>query len=82
MKSRVQRWGNSLAIRIPKAFANELDVTEGSDVDLSVREGSLVIQPSKRSREKLDLAELIRQIPVDYVPEVIDWGPPVGEEIW
>jgi antitoxin MazE len=82
MNARVQRWGNSLAIRIPKAFAEEIDVSEGSAVDLSVSGGLLVVEPVRSSEEKLDLAQLVREIPQDYVAEVIDWGPPVGREVW
>jgi antitoxin MazE len=82
MKARIQRWGNSLAIRIPKAFAEEIGVAEDATVDISVRGGSLVVEPVRQPDEKLDLAQLVREIPEDYVTEVIDWGPPVGREIW
>lgn len=82
MTTRIQRWGNSLAIRIPKAFADEMDVAEGSVVDITVREGTLVVAPMRRSPERLDIEELVREIPADYVAEVIDWGPPVGKEVW
>ncbi|MBU6172838.1 MAG: AbrB/MazE/SpoVT family DNA-binding domain-containing protein, partial [Planctomycetes bacterium] len=39
----VQKWGNSLAIRIPHALAGQMDVTEGTAVDLCVRDGELIV---------------------------------------
>jgi antitoxin MazE len=82
MTARIQRWGNSLAVRIPKAFADEMGVAEGSAVDLSVNAGVLSVDPVRSSSERLDLSQLLREIPADYVAEEFDWGPPVGKEIW
>jgi antitoxin MazE len=82
MKTRVQRWGNSLAVRIPKAFATELDIAADDVVDVFVGQGVLVVEPVRLVRERLDLAQLLREIPADYVAEDVDWGPPVGREVW
>lgn len=53
MKTSIQRWGNSLALRIPKAFAEETNVREGTPVVLSLSEGSLVVRPAKRPKASL-----------------------------
>ncbi len=45
MKTRIQKWGNSLALRIPKSFAEEAGLREDAAVELSLAEGRLVVQP-------------------------------------
>jgi antitoxin MazE len=53
VKTTIQRWGNSLAVRIPKVFAEETYMDEGSPVELSLSEGSLVMRPLRRTRASL-----------------------------
>lgn len=54
MKTRVQKWGNSLAVRIPKSFADDLDFKNNSAVEMSLEEGALVIKPDKDRTWDLD----------------------------
>lgn len=80
MKTNLSRWGNSLAVRIPRGLAEELSLTQGAEVDLQVRDGVLVIAPVPRPRYELE--DLVRGItPENRHPEV-DWGAPVGDEAW
>ena len=51
-------------------------------VDVVVRQGTLVATPVRRVRGGHDLRELVSRIPKDYKPEEVDWGPPVGREVW
>lgn len=74
----VAKWGNSLAIRIPQNLTREIDVAEGSEVELSVVDGSLVIKPRKRKRYSLD--QLIKQITPDNLHVEVDSGVSVGNE--
>ena len=53
MRTTIQRWGNSLALRIPKAFAEETHVKDGTAVELSLSDGSLVMRPARRARASL-----------------------------
>jgi len=78
MKAKVQKWGNSLAVRIPKAFAEELSLHPDADVELSVRQGDLVLAPRRR---EYTLEELVRKITPGNRHEETDFGPPVGREI-
>ena len=48
MVTKIQKWGNSLALRIPKSFAAEAKVVAGSTVDISVANGRLVVRPTRR----------------------------------
>jgi len=50
MISRIQKWGNSLAVRIPKAFADEMNVTENASIDMMMREGALIITPMEEPK--------------------------------
>jgi antitoxin MazE len=65
LKTRVQKWGNSLAVRIPKSFAEELDWEEGAPVEMTLDEGALVIR-SDRERS-WDLAALLDKVTGDNI---------------
>ena len=80
MRLRVQKWGNSLALRIPKPFAKEVRVRQGTVIDLSLADGKLVIMPV--SREKWTLASLVAGITKKNIPGESDFGPAVGREVW
>lgn len=80
MVQMIAKWGNSLAIRIPQNLAKEINVTEGSEVDFSVVDGSLVIKPKKRKRYSLE--ELVNGITSENRHDYIDTGVSVGNEVW
>ena len=79
MKTTVQKWGNSLAVRIPRPFAEEVNLEENSTVDLSVRGGKLVIVPAE---PELTLEALVQAISDDNRREEFATGKAVGREIW
>ena len=80
MKSRVQKWGNSLALRIPKVFAAEAGLEEDAPVELSLVRGRVVVQPI--SREPITLDKLLRGVTEENLPGEWDTGPSIGREIW
>lgn len=80
MKARVQKWGNSLALRIPKSFANEAGLGEDSAVDLKILDGKIVIKPMVD--EALCLDELLRGVTEENIHREWDTGPAVGKEVW
>ena len=80
MRTQVQKWGNSLALRIPRAFALELGLGADAEVELTLEEGRLVLQPHA-SREHRLAAFLDRVTPENLHAE-IDFGGPVGGESW
>lgn len=79
MRSKVQKWGNSLALRIPKSFAEEAQVEEGADVDLQLKEGRLVIVPL---RPRMTLKELLAAVKPEHLQSETDTGKPLGSEVW
>jgi antitoxin MazE len=80
MRTKIQRWGNSLAVRIPKPFATEAGLNQQSEVDVSIVDGALVIRPCPELSFSLD--ELLARVTDENLHEEIDSGPPVGREIW
>jgi len=80
MKKHVGKWGNSLAIRIPKAFAVEIGLEEDSAVELSLVNGELVVAP--RSRTPLRLEQLLEQVTEENMHDEVKTGPAVGREAW
>jgi antitoxin MazE len=80
MRVRVQKWGNSLALRIPKSFAVETDLDPGSEVDLTLEAGRLVITPLPEP--EVSLEELLAHITPQNLHSEIDFGGAVGRETW
>jgi antitoxin MazE len=80
MKTRVQKWGNSLALRIPKSFAAEAGLRANAAVDLSLVKGKLVVQALTPQAPTLD--QLLRGITEDNIPGEWDTGRAAGKELW
>ena len=75
--SHVAQWGTSLAIRIPKPLAEELELQAGTAVELSAEDGRLTI-----ARKELDIEEMIARITPENRHEEWGLGRPQGKEIW
>jgi antitoxin MazE len=80
MTSRVQKWGNSLALRIPRSFAEEARVQAGSPVEITVRDGVLMVRPALRG--KYTLRGLLKKVTRRNVHNEVSSGPPTGRESW
>jgi antitoxin MazE len=80
MRTKIQRWGNSLALRIPKAFALEIGLENDGDVEVTIEKGRLVVEPP--AAPSYTLEELLREIRPSNKHRELDWGPPVGKESW
>ena len=79
MRTQVSKWGNSLGVRIPKAYAKEVGLSEGATVDVKVSGRKLVLEPA---RPEYDLEELVAAITPKNRHAAMDWGAPVGKETW
>ena len=80
MVAKVQKWGNSLAVRIPRSYARDAQLTSGSAVDISVRDGKIVVAPAKRGHYRLD--ELLKGVTKKNLHRELDTGRPMGREQW
>ena len=78
--SSIKKWGNSLAIRIPSSVIQDLALSENSSVQITSNGVVATIQP--KSRKKVSLDELVAAIKPDNIHKEVDWGKPVGKEVW
>ena len=80
MQARIQKWGNSLAVRIPKTLATEAHLAQEAVVELAVAKGKLIIAPIKKQKYKLE--ELVSGITDENIHKEDIRGPVVGREVW
>jgi len=77
MIGHIQKWGNSIALRIPKPFARQLGLNINTPIQLSIENGRLIITPQRYSLE-----ELLVQVNETNIHKEINTGSPVGREEW
>lgn len=80
MRTRVQKWGNSLALRIPKSFATEVGLQREVSVEVSLVDGTLVIKPV--ARPKSTLRQLLAKVTKENLHHEVATGTAVGNEAW
>lgn len=80
MRVQIQRWGNSLALRIPKSFAVESKIEQGSVVEVSLDQGRLVVEPVAESEYTLE--ELLAGVTKRNLHAETDAGGAAGKEVW
>ena len=80
MITKVQRWGNSLGLRIPRSFAQETSIRAGSVVDIAIEDGHLVIRPIRS--KKYALRDLLRTVRPETLHGEISTVVAVGREAW
>jgi antitoxin MazE len=82
-KVRISKWGDSSAICLPQAVMDDLGAVDGQEIDVSVEDGKVVLSPvTRKTAPTLEwiVAEMKRLGP-ENEPEMVDWGPDVGDEI-
>ena len=79
MPLRVARWGNSLAVRLPKPIAEQAGLDEGTQIEVTVENGKLIVTAT---RQDPTLEELAAGITPENRYEETDWGRPAGREAW
>ncbi len=80
MRGKIQQWGNSLALRIPKPFAEEAGISRHAEIELSLLDGKIVIFPVEEPQPTLE--ELLAEVTEENRHSEIDSGPAVGKEVW
>ena len=80
MQARVHKWGNSLAVRIPKSFASELHLGQNSVVEMSVENGRIILLPVPQP--EITLAQLLEGVTSDNLHNETKTGTAVGQEAW
>ena len=79
MTIKIARWGNSLGVRIPKQIAEQAQLKEGDELEISREENRLILTPQKH---KYTLEELLDGMEEEHLHTEIDWGKAVGKEQW
>jgi len=79
MKTKLSKWGNSLAVRIPSSVATRASLVAGSSFEVEYTNGTLLLTPIE---EEPGLDELLNRITPENRHEESDWGAPVGKEAW
>ena len=82
MFAKIQKWGNSQGLRLAKNLLADAQLGVGDEVDISVKEGIMIVTPANRIRGRHNLKDLVARIPESYQSEKFDWGEPVGKEAW
>ena len=80
MNTTVQKWGNSLALRIPRSVAKDSHLHQGSVVNIALIAGKIVVKPSRRPY--YTLTQLLRGVTKRNRHAELDWGGRVGQEVW
>ncbi len=80
MKTQIARWGNSIAVRIPKTVAEAAKLRAGDHLEMAVEDSGVVRMRKKQG--KLSLKDLIRGITAENLHTETDWGEPEGKELW
>ncbi|MBD3370025.1 AbrB/MazE/SpoVT family DNA-binding domain-containing protein [Candidatus Fermentibacteria bacterium] len=79
MKTTVKKWGNSLALRIPKAISEDLNIEYNTEVEVMVKDGCLILRPRKAN---YSLEAMLAKITAENIHEEIDTGDRQGREEW
>ena len=80
MQTKIKKWGNSLALRIPKSFALNANLRQNELVNLSIDKEKIIITPIGEKEYSLD--ELLECVTESNLHGEFDTGDPVGKEIW
>ena len=80
MRTRIQKWGNSLALRIPKSFATEVGLQKETPIEVSLADGKLVITPI--ANPKPTLKQLLAKVTKENLHHEVNTGPAAGNEAW
>jgi antitoxin MazE len=82
MLTKIQKWGNSQGLRLAKNLLEDAHLGVGDEVDISVKDGIMIVSPARRIRGRYNLKDLVARIPENYQISEIGWGEPVGKEDW
>ena len=80
MVSRIGKWGNSLAVRLPKAFADEMNLADNASIRMMLKEGALIIIPDREPKSNLE--ELLAGVTEENIHGEWETGGPTGKEPW
>lgn len=81
MKTEIKKWGNSLGFRLPKGIVEQLNLRDGSAVELELVTGGVLLKPTKLRRSRYNIEELLEGVSRDSI-HLLEDDEPVGREVW
>jgi antitoxin MazE len=82
MVTKIQKWGNSQGLRFPKEIMSQAHIAVGDVLNVSVDNGTIVLTPSIKTRQKHSLKTLLAKYPASLKSGEYDWGKSLGKEVW
>ncbi|GJM41995.1 MAG: multidrug transporter MatE [Ardenticatenaceae bacterium] len=82
MLTKIQKWGNSQGLRFSKSIMEKAEIKVGDEVEISVQDGKIIVEPSQKIRGRYKIEALVAEISPEYKVEETDWGKPTGDEEW
>ncbi len=82
MLTRVRKWGNSQGVRLPRQVLEETRIGLGDEVSITAEGGRILVEPTQWVRGRYRLEDLVARMDAEDSPGEVDWGPPVGREVW
>ena len=82
MLAKIQKRGNSQGLRLAKNLLAYANIGVGDEVDIAAKDGMIIIAPVKKKRGRYDLKDLVVRILKNYQTGEVNWGVPVGKEVW
>ena len=79
---KIQKSENSDGIYFSEKMLEAAQMNIGDEVQITIQNGRIIVETATQARRRTDLQALLAQMPEDYEPEEIDWGKPVGKEVW
>ena len=80
MVIHIKKWGNSASVRIPASIMAAADLSLDQEVDVRLENGLIIIEPVRKIDLTLD--EMLDRLDPETIPGLVDFGPPVGKEVW
>lgn len=80
MVTKIQKWGNSQGLRVPREVLKKVSLSVGDEVEIVAEGTRIVVRPKRRIRRKYRLRDLLKGYKCK--PFEVGWGPPVGKEVW
>ena len=82
MVTKIQKTDNSDSIYFTKTMLDEAKIKAGDEVQVTIQNGRIIVETRTIARKRIDLQELLAEMPEEYQPEETEWGKPVGKEVW
>ena len=82
MVIKLRKWGNGMGIKLTRETLEAAQISENDSLDIQAVKGRIIIMPLDNPRGKYKIQDLIKRMPKNYNPVEIDWGKPMGKEVW